>query len=415
MAEPSGFDWFRSKFTSAFTSIASSILPPKKPEIRFQQRPYRYLTTFKAQPFAPTAPSVTRSDISYSLAKYGSDNTYRALDEHLPTKSTIKTYESFEKGYEELFRKKDVTFEIEAEARLNERVRQRREQKYLEEQQRFQADRQVRAEQVRRPVQKLYTSSIEAFHDASELHRDRDLIDRQEFLKKRQLPKLTSDHVNLIEKACRYQPVDEILVELQGVRITRKDIHTLMGLNWLNDEVINFYMSLIVERARCSTKLPKVYSFNTFFYTKLRSSGHSSLKRWTRKVDIFSYDLLIVPVHVGQNHWCLALIDLKNKKVSYCDSLGGSPQGCHATLADYLRDESLDKKKKEFCLDGWEFYTAYDHIPQQKNGSDCGVFTCTYAEYLSREAQLDFEQKDMPYFRKKMIVEIMLKRLLSLS
>ena len=32
------------------------------------------------------------------------------------------------------------------------------------------------------------------------------------------------------------------------------------------------------------------------------------MKRWTRKVDVFSYDILLVPVHLGM-HWCLAVVD----------------------------------------------------------------------------------------------------------
>lgn len=31
-------------------------------------------------------------------------------------------------------------------------------------------------------------------------------------------------------------------------------------------------------------------------------------------------------------------------------------------------------------------------VPQQMNGSDCGVFTCKYAEYLSRDAPFTFTQ-----------------------
>ena len=45
-------------------------------------------------------------------------------------------------------------------------------------------------------------------------------------------------------------------------------------------------------------------------------------------------------------------------------------------------------------------------IPQQMNGSDCGMFTCKFAEYISRRARFTFSQNDMPYFRKRMIAEI---------
>ena len=40
--------------------------------------------------------------------------------------------------------------------------------------------------------------------------------------------------------------------------------------------------------------------------------GHAALKRWTRKVDIFATDLMLIPVHLGM-HWCLATIDFKRK------------------------------------------------------------------------------------------------------
>lgn len=72
------------------------------------------------------------------------------------------------------------------------------------------------------------------------------------------------------------------------------------GLNWLNDEVINFYLQLICERSKANDNWPNVYAFNTFFYPKLMQSGHAALRRWTRKVDIFSYDIILIPVHLGK-------------------------------------------------------------------------------------------------------------------
>ena len=38
--------------------------------------------------------------------------------------------------------------------------------------------------------------------------------------------------------------------------------------------------------------------------------GHSALKRWTRKIDIFSYDLIVIPVHLGM-HWWVGLEGLE--------------------------------------------------------------------------------------------------------
>ena len=49
----------------------------------------------------------------------------------------------------------------------------------------------------------------------------------------------------------------------------------------------------------------------------------------------------------------------------------------------------------------------------QKNGYDCGVFTCAIADCMARNVCFNFSQVDMPYFRKRLVVEIMNKRFLS--
>nr|CAD7414442.1 unnamed protein product [Timema poppensis] len=148
------------------------------------------------------------------------------------------------------------------------------------------------------------------------------------------LPELTSAMQREIENALMPRPSTEVLVRSFGLEIKRHDMHTLAGLNWLNDEV-----------------------------------------------DIFSQDLVIAPIHMNV-HWCLAVMNMKTKNITYYDSMGAP---------------------NNRCLNG---------NPQQQNGSDCGVFTCIYAEYLSRKAELSFSQKDMPYFRQKMVYEILKSKLL---
>lgn len=63
-------------------------------------------------------------------------------------------------------------------------------------------------------------------------------------------------------------------------------------------------------------------------------------------------------------------------------------------------------------------YNQYDIIPlmdspQQQNGYDCGVFTCTAAYYVSKAIPLAFSQKDMKALRRKMAFEILSKELLA--
>lgn len=229
-------------------------------------------------------------------------------------------------------------------------------------------------------------------------------------IKEEVLPKLTPKMEADIDRALRATPSDEVLANGFRLTVTRKDMETLAGLNWLNDEVINFYMNLLMERGRTQPGLPSVYAFNTFFYPKLLSGGHSALKRWTRRVDIFAHDLLLVPVHLGV-HWCLAVIDFRDRTIRYYDSMGGRNDECLKALGKYLREESKDKKKKELDLTDWTYETVKD-IPQQMNGSDCGMFALKYAEYITRDAKITFDQMHMPYFRRRMVYEILTQKLL---
>lgn len=231
-----------------------------------------------------------------------------------------------------------------------------------------------------------------------------------EVAKEEVLPELSPEMEAVVEKALRPTPADEVLARGFRLLVTRKDMETLAGLNWLNDEVINFYMNLLMERGRTEPGLPSVYAFNTFFYPKLLASGHGALKRWTRKVDIFAHDLVLVPVHLGM-HWCLAVIDFRHSKIQYYDSMGGSNAECLETLREYLQEESLDKRGRKMDLSGWVLEPVKD-IPQQMNGSDCGMFALKYAEYITRDAKIAFDQMHMPYFRRRMVYEILTKKLL---
>ncbi|KAH7727498.1 Ulp1 protease [Aphelenchoides avenae] len=223
-------------------------------------------------------------------------------------------------------------------------------------------------------------------------------------------PRLSAEAEELVKHAWdESRSKGEQFIEGFGAKITRKDLLTLKGLDWLNDEVINFYTSLICERAKNDDSLPKVYAFNTFFFSTIQQRGFAGVKRWTRKIDVFSFDVILVPIHHGA-HWCLAVINFKTKRLEYYDSMLGYGLQYLQMLRDYLAQEHQDKKGSpmniDFTLD------SRQDIPRQMNGSDCGMFTCKFAEYASREAEINFDQRHMPYFRKRMVWEICQKELM---
>jgi sentrin-specific protease 1 len=103
-----------------------------------------------------------------------------------------------------------------------------------------------------------------------------------------------------------------------------------MGLQWLNDEIINFYFNLIAEQVTIASH-SIAYPMSSFFYLKLMEAGYNGVRRWTSKIDLLAFDVILIPIHSGL-HWCLAVIDCKKKEFMYYDSLGGRNQSCLSRL-----------------------------------------------------------------------------------
>ncbi|XP_068437159.1 sentrin-specific protease 2 [Clinocottus analis] len=230
-------------------------------------------------------------------------------------------------------------------------------------------------------------------------------------------PRLTKEMAAEVSCALAQSDPNLVLSAAFKLRITQRDLSTLQEGGWLNDEVINFYLSLVMERCSGQAAGLKIYSFSTFFFPKLRgggggqAGGHTAVKRWTKAVDLFLYDLVLVPVHLGV-HWAMAIIDFKSKTVTSYDSMGQRHDDVCSLLLLYLKEEHKAKKGRELDSPKWSIGSLRaTEIPQQRNGSDCGVFVCKYADYIAKGRPLTFKQRHMPLFRKLMIWEILNQKL----
>lgn len=225
------------------------------------------------------------------------------------------------------------------------------------------------------------------------------------------------------------------IAQMVGAGVESRDIARLKPSKWLNDEVINFYTKLILKRSdeavqkRATGRLAKkrlgqacysseedrikdiatvkevkrywngiwnVWTFTSFFWEKLTSGGYSGVRAWTRKVDIFTKDLILLPINMGQMHWVCAAINMRRCRFEYYDSLHERNSSVFKILVDYLQAEYADKKKESagpLLLNGWKNYCS-QQSPSQSNGFDCGVFASMTLEQISRRSPADGDLKD---------------------
>lgn len=201
------------------------------------------------------------------------------------------------------------------------------------------------------------------------------------------------------------------------IDITVRDIKTLCDGQWLNDNIIDFYLNLVAERSSKIGKKYSSFSFSTHFYSTLEGpKGYQGVARWAlrKKVNVTEQDFIIIPINRNQVHWCLAVINNRQKRFEFYDSLSGDGTYQLLNLQKYMIYESdrLYPGKHDEHRDIYEKYQMITNVkcPQQNNGSDCGVFTCKMAELLSQGKRLTFSQSDMKNIRRRMAFDIV-KRL----
>ena len=232
-------------------------------------------------------------------------------------------------------------------------------------------------------------------------------------------PLLTEDDMDEAEQLINYTPDHITISSAFRLEVKGKNARTLASRAWLDDEIINFYMEMINDRARKKAEKDpenaiKVWACNTFFFTTYTTQGYSKVRRWTKrqKIDVFELDYMIIPVHLSV-HWTCCVIDMKTREIIFYDSMRPSRNSNHGdnycqSMLEYLKEEHKDKKGSPLKnVEDFQIYTD-NHNPQQNNGSDCGVFTCCMAENVSRSGRLNFNfsYKEMEDIRKKMIIEI---------
>ena len=125
--------------------------------------------------------------------------------------------------------------------------------------------------------------------------------------------------------------------------------------------------------------------------------------------DIFSLDKVFFPINIHGLHWALAVAFMQSKKIMYYDSQSGPGKLYLEALRRYIGDEAR-AKKRPFSETEWKLLDA--SVPQQRNGYDCGVFTCMFADLVLDDIDVsNLDQSMMQDFRRKICYAILRRQI----
>ena len=264
-----------------------------------------------------------------------------------------------------------------------------------------------------------------------------------------------SEVIQASVKYCEYSSAN-----LEKVTVTEEDYSCLEAGELLNDKIIDFSLKYIQTDLFGAVEQwsHKTHIFSTYFYKKLTTGPlsprlnahpieddpnlseaekrHGRVKRWTKKVNIFEKDFLIVPINEA-NHWFVIIIcqpgqivrnekyedktmeeDMENKGdeeekikkkerksniphttgrpcILILDSLkGGSKAETCQILRDYLQCEwksrMVPKGLDHRTFSKKKMPSNQPSVQQQPNLEDCGVYLIQYIHSFFRDPISDY-------------------------
>lgn len=188
--------------------------------------------------------------------------------------------------------------------------------------------------------------------------------------------------------------------------------------NWLNDEVINGYLKLIVDHGKQNdrqTQVPTHHAFVSFFYNNLETRGYDAVKRWANRAKIGGRNLLeteyvFIPINSG-SHWTLCVVSGKNRTITHYNSLRGNGRRYVETVKSWVSAELGSAWKEE----DWKMEFAGES-PLQENMDDCGVFTITSARQIMLGlTPMSYGAAMIPLQRRRIVAELVNGELLRSS
>ena len=100
---------------------------------------------------------------------------------------------------------------------------------------------------------------------------------------------------------------------------------------WLDDDVINFYLVRLMNRANANRDLPKLYCYSSQFFQSINPNSCA------RRVNLFNIDLLLFPVCVNSVQWVLVAVSSTNNKIIYYASLYYNGNAVRAKILRFLK------------------------------------------------------------------------------
>ena len=200
-----------------------------------------------------------------------------------------------------------------------------------------------------------------------------------------------------------------IIVQSAKETITKSDLHRRLvrRLRDTDEETEHYLHDRIMNAFFNQTAIKGIAQGHTVLclqLTDLLNMTQRPSEKWAqllrkrlKQVDLHTIDTILIPVNIRNKHWVLVTADMRKHTLALYDSL--------PTFLEKYTDENPLQSIKKFLQTHPDFkdfpWTTQEtqHYPKQKNGVDCGLFTCAAALCIIARQEMHFDHRHIKHFR----------------
>ena len=202
-----------------------------------------------------------------------------------------------------------------------------------------------------------------------------------------------------------------VAMKINEFDLTEEDLERLQPEGWLNDELINAFVSTLTPAKGTKHML-------TYFIPELQRDYNPVTKVWHpdklrsyerrwKKLQEQSINRFLIPVNVKSNHWILMEVDLTTKQILFYDSIPNY-MSLHeletlveTTIIPFLR---LNKTYQTISIHDLQIIQA--PTPVQSNTYDCGIHVLLNFERRSQHEELPHLYTKQQLNRKEILTRL---------
>ncbi|XP_030405247.1 sentrin-specific protease 1-like [Gopherus evgoodei] len=189
---------------------------------------------------------------------------------------------------------------------------------------------------------------------------------------------------------------ERLEAKVRNIKLYGSSFHCLKPRSWISDEVIDAFLSCVVEKAD-----GKVQAISSVVSTVILSGRATQVKV---KSELLQNDILLLPYHTP-GHWVLAIALMKKKELLIIDPLCDEIRYERTCLRNW---RNFIKRLTSKSSSDWN--SKIMQHPRQSDGHNCGPLILKFAEtYLQHKdiSTVETTQKANTAFRRHIAILLM--------